>query len=542
MKKEKSNESNVTSNSYQFKELIEKMKKENYYNSLRQMGITDSSETYEEWKEKNKLGTKYISDEVIAPKQIKSMDGKRIATVGGLKLITNFGKLLKDINATYNRKLIPEETDIIVSSNIYYKDFIENIDVNTWEKVKTNYPNLLIIRESEFLKMLGFKVPKSECKGENTIDSLVDYTVIDLETTGINAKTCEIIEMSAVKVRNGEIIDKYTTLIKPNVKISPKITEITGITNEMLENAPKINDKLQEYFDFIGYDVVLGHNIASYDVPILRRYCEELNLGLFSNDIFDTLKFARKCDINVTDNKLTTLTEYFKIEHVNAHRALSDCVANHECYQRLKEFYNPNLCTKRKPVSPHKHYANFSDETRQLQELSCMISEIISDNALTDLEIESLNCWLNQNQHLSGNYPFDKVNSAIRLVLKDGIITDEEKSYLLNVLSDFNNPIESCSANIDKLNLRDKQVVLTGNFVNGSKDEITSKLEMLGASVKNSVSGKTDYVIVGGYGSNDWACGNYGSKVKKALELQSKGKDIKIIKEEEFFKCLKETV
>ena len=65
---------------------------------------------------------------------------------------------------------------------------------------------------------------------------------------------------------------------------------------------------------------------------------------------------------------------------------------------------------------------------------------------------------------------------------------------------------------------------------------------MLGASVKNSVSGKTDYVIVGGYGSNDWACGNYGSKVKKALELQSKGKDIKIIKEEEFFKCLKETV
>lgn len=369
-----------------------------------------------------------------------------------------------------------------------------------------------------------------------------DYTVIDLETTGINTKTCEIIEISAVKVRNGKIIDTYTSLIKPNAKVSPKITEITGITNEMLENSPKINDKLQEYLDFIDYDIVLGHNIASYDVPILQRYCEELNLDLLTNDIVDTLKFARKCDINVPDNKLTTLTKYFEIEHTNAHRALSDCIANHECYQRLKEFYNPNFNTKRKSTNTHKRYNNISDETKQLQKLSCMINDFISDNVLTNSEIDSLNSWLNQNQHLSGNYPFDKINSAIQSVLEDGIITDEEKSYLLDVLSNFNNPIETYSGNIDKVNLTDKQVVLTGDFIHGSRDEVTIKLEMLGASVKKSVSGKTDFVIVGGYGSDNWACGNYGSKVKKALELQSKGKDIKIIKEEDFFKCLKETV
>ena len=386
-------------------------------------------------------------------------------------------------------------------------------------------------------------VERTASAGQAGSSKFIDnYTVIDLETTGINKKTCEIIEISAVKVRNGKIIDTYAKLIKPNIKISYKIAEITGITNEMLEYAPKINDKLQEYLDFIGCDIVLGHNIALYDVPILRRYCEELNLVLFNNDIFDTLNFARKCNFDVPDNKLTTLTKYFEIEHKNAHRALSDCIATHECYQRLQDFYNPNSCMKRKSTNTRKRYANFSDETKQLQELTDIINEFISDNVLTDLEINLLNCWLNQNQHLSGNYPFDKINSAIRLVLEDGVITDEEKSYLMNVLLNFSNPVESCSVNIDKVDLSDKQIVLTGDFINGTKSEIISRLEQLGATVKTGVSGKTDYVIVGGYGSDNWACGNYGSKVKKALELQAKGKDIKIIKEEEFFKCLKETV
>lgn len=102
------------------------------------------------------------------------MDGKRIATVGGLKLITNFGKLAEDINAIYNRKIIPEETDIIVSNNIYYEDFIKNKNANKWRIFKMNYPNLLMIRESEFLKMLRFKVSKSECKRENHKENLTD--------------------------------------------------------------------------------------------------------------------------------------------------------------------------------------------------------------------------------------------------------------------------------------------------------------------------------------------------------------------------------
>lgn len=231
--------------------------------------------------------------------------------------------------------------------------------------------------------------------GKQIFERISDYTVIDLETTGLSTKNCEIIEMSAVKIRNCQIIDTFETLIKPNAEIPYIVTQKTNITNEMVENAPKINDIFQEFLDFIGDDIVLGHNIDSYDIPILCRYCKELNLDTFNNSTLDTLQFARKCEIDVPDHKLTTLANYFEIEHKNAHRALADCIANHECYQSLKELYNPNLCVKYKSSGKRKHNPRLSEETKQLQELSCIINAFISDNALTDFEIESLNSWLN---------------------------------------------------------------------------------------------------------------------------------------------------
>ena len=80
-----------------------------------------------------------------------------------------------------------------------------------------------------------------------------------------------------------------------------------------------------------------------------------------------------------------------------------------------------------------------------------------------------------------------------------------------------------------------KNIVLTGDFKAGSRDDITSQLEKLGANVKTGVSGKTNYVIVGALGSASWSFGTYGSKVSDAMEFQQKGKPVEIVKEEDFF-------
>lgn len=166
-----------------------------------------------------------------------------------------------------------------------------------------------------------------------------DYTVIDLETTDVNIYRCEIIEVSAVKVRDNEITDKFSSLVKPVGIISSLITSITGITNDMVKNSPGIGDILPDYLEFIGDDIILGHNVACFDRNIIKIYCEKLGLPPFMNDTLDTLTYARKCNLDVPNRKLTTLTEYFGICHNDAHRALADCIANHYCYQELKKHY-----------------------------------------------------------------------------------------------------------------------------------------------------------------------------------------------------------
>lgn len=383
---------------------------------------------------------------------------------------------------------------------------------------------------------------KRPYKGKSVRENINDYTVIDLETTGRYINSCEIIEMSAVKVRNGEIVDTFSTLVCPNGHLSSDITELTGITSEMLDDAPTISDVLSDYLDFIGNDIVLGHNIASFDTNLIYDICEQYGLALFQNTMLDTYHYARCCNISVSDYKLTTLTKYFGIEHEEAHRALADCIANFKCYEALKPLYTGCYDSGSHADTPHKHHSRFSDATKSLQELSLLIDDILDDGILEDREILLLQKWTDENEQLAGNFPFDIISQTVKDILADGIITEDERALLFNILTDYSNPIDSRSENIGEWVIKDKQICLSGDFACGSKEEITTRLEALGATVKKAVSGKTDYLIVGKNGSDSWSCGNYGTKVKKAMELQAKGNAIKIIKEEEFFKCAKATV
>lgn len=371
-------------------------------------------------------------------------------------------------------------------------------------------------------------------KGKNILADINDYTVFDLETTGLNVNTCEIIEIAAIKVRSGKIVDQFTSLVKPSLSVPSEITVFTGICDEMLVDAPKIEDIIDDFIDFIGNDIILGHNISTYDSTIIYDICESLNMKHFSNDMLDTAQYARHCRIDVPNNKLTTLTKYLGIEHKNAHRALGDCIANHECYQKLKSLFDKSYTNGN--TSGHIHNTRFAEETKQLHELSAIVKNIMSDNVLADDEICLLNDWTKHNEHLKGNYPFDIISKALNDVLEDGIITEDERVYLMNILSHYDNPVEQQSSDTSNVTIAGSKIVLTGEFTLGSRDEVSNKLADLGAEVQKNVTKKTDYVIVGGYGSSDWAHGNYGTKVKKALEFQSKGAGIKIVKEEDFFK------
>lgn len=165
---------------------------------------------------------------------------------------------------------------------------------------------------------------------------LNDYTVLDLETTGLNPKKDRIIEIGAARIRNGEIVDQYATLVNPERILSDITTEITGIEQEQLEKAPVIQQILPEILDFIGHDILLGHSIL-FDFAFMKRAA--VNAGFsFVHEGIDTLKIARKYMAELDSRTLGFLCEHFKIS-LDAHRALNDATATHFLYRKLCENY-----------------------------------------------------------------------------------------------------------------------------------------------------------------------------------------------------------
>jgi DNA polymerase III subunit epsilon len=167
-----------------------------------------------------------------------------------------------------------------------------------------------------------------------------------------------------------------------------------------------------------------------------------------------------------------------------------------------------------------------------------LLEGISCDRKLNTLEIIELKKWMKENEDLKGNYPFDIVFENIDKALEDNFINENESEKLLKLFNQFLNPLnDNSNKNNDQMKLifDNNLVCLTGNFENGSKIDISNKIEKLGGKVVNGVVSTLDYLIVGGEGSKDWSFGNYGNKVKKVMELNSKGKNIKIISEEELF-------
>lgn len=168
----------------------------------------------------------------------------------------------------------------------------------------------------------------TECK-----DIKQGYVCFDLETTGFG-RAAEIIDIGAVKVRNGEIVDTFSELVKPHLPISRKITELTGITNDMVRDSRGIEAVLPDFFAFIGEDVLIGHNIATFDIPMIRRHAAVAFGTMFEPSYIDTVYLSKTVQ-GVTDNKLQTMLDHYGIDNARAHRAFEDSEATSKLFAAL---------------------------------------------------------------------------------------------------------------------------------------------------------------------------------------------------------------
>lgn len=172
-------------------------------------------------------------------------------------------------------------------------------------------------------------------KGKSLLAFPQKYVCLDLETTGLSSQYDEIIEICAIKIDSGKEIERFQTLVKPENEIDEYISELTGITNELVADAPHIKDVLPSLIDFLSDWVIVGHNV-NFDINFVYDNCLEYMNSYFKNDFVDTMRLSRKVVPALKHHRLEDLVKYFNIEIEGAHRAAYDCAATICCLEKLK--------------------------------------------------------------------------------------------------------------------------------------------------------------------------------------------------------------
>lgn len=187
------------------------------------------------------------------------------------------------------------------------------------------FPEQLVEVTQSFL--FSNEKPVEEClKGQT-------FVVLDIETTGVHyTEGDKITEVGAVKIVDGKIVDKFQTLVNPGVKISQEITNLTGIDDEMVKDAPPFEKVIPDLFKYVDGAYIVAHNIE-FDYKFIK-YCAKESGYVFKNKGIDTLAFARETVKGLKNYKLNTVCGHFGIEFLH-HRALSDAHATAKMFLEL---------------------------------------------------------------------------------------------------------------------------------------------------------------------------------------------------------------
>ena len=169
----------------------------------------------------------------------------------------------------------------------------------------------------------------------NDLDLSQTFVVFDLETTGFSNKNDKITEIGAVKVQNFKVVDRFSQLINPEKDISYKVQELTGITNDLIKDKPKIEEVLPKFVDFIGDSVLVAHN-ADFDMGFMKQKCREQNIE-FKNISVDTLTLARILLPNMKRFRLNLIAKELGIPLLNHHRAVDDAEATAHIFIKFLE-------------------------------------------------------------------------------------------------------------------------------------------------------------------------------------------------------------
>lgn len=211
----------------------------------------------------------------------------------------------------------------------------EPVDYDGIRLVRRNYEDR---SDSEYQKHSKAAVNRMMRRSQQnrSADEGINYTIIDVETTGLSDDS-EIIEMAALRIRDNEIAESVELLVQPEKPVPKEITELTGITDEMLRtNGVSPEKAMRTFTEFIGEDILVGHNV-NFDLKYIRKLTKKTGLPPIKNRIEDTMKLARKKAFINEGYSLASLCRYLGIDEKQQHRALEDCKLTYRIYDKLKK-------------------------------------------------------------------------------------------------------------------------------------------------------------------------------------------------------------
>ncbi len=311
-----------------------------------------------------------------------------------------------------------------------------------------------------------------ECKGRSIIAFPEEYVVIDTETTGLDCEFCDIIEIAALRFSRGQLIDQFTSLVRPRCcrrlnsdnqwveyYVDDFISSLTGITNEMLENAPDPETVIPKFQKFIGDSILIGHNV-NFDINFLYDAVDKHTSSHLSNDFIDTLRVSRKVFPQLQHHRLSDIAAACQVIQAEAHRAEADCLITAACYERIKQI---------------------------------VLSEYTEDE------------FMKQFKH---------------------------QSHYHQTLAS----ITATTDSVDETNpLFGKVVVFTGALSKMERKAAFQIVANLGGIPKDSITSQTNYLVIGNEEFAKTVKNGKTGKMRKAEEYQKKGQEILILSENAFF-------
>ena len=210
----------------------------------------------------------------------------------------------------------------------------------------------------------GYLVDDTKKIAYDTTNETVDspFVVFDIESTGLDKNKCKVIEIGAVKVANGRIIDRWSTFVNPGVKIPKKITDLTSITDSMVRDAQTFEEQIDEFLEFCKGSVMVAHN-ANFDMGFMKTEAERCGRN-FNLPYLDTLILARCMYKELPNHRLDTLCKHLGVINAHHHRAVDDAEATAQAFVKMLDTLKKNGKTELKAYNTEFDIRTASSKTK----------------------------------------------------------------------------------------------------------------------------------------------------------------------------------